>query len=195
MNVGDVGKSCTRWRSTARQIVSGRRSGTVTTQPAFDRLYSSVLNPPIWSNSRNVIVRSVCRGTVNFSSIGTMSCTAALLFPVEPDENRISPGEPARFRRSNSSCSAVRPVLHARKESSAPISTTASTSAISRNSGFFSSTELVSGTSTALRSIRASNSATARGEKSASTAVTAPWGTPDRSSELASASISLSSQP
>src|SRR5882724_9472286 len=45
------------------------------------------------------MVRSVWRGTVNFSSSGTRSCTTALLLPVEPEENNITPRPDIVFLR------------------------------------------------------------------------------------------------
>lgn len=105
-----VGKTSTEYCSMAAQIAAGERSSTVMSVPAFEITYSSVFTPPMWSNSRKASMRRDARRTANFASSGTKSCTAALLFPVDPEEKRIKPGCPIICRRTSSSCVAVVPV-------------------------------------------------------------------------------------
>src|SRR5260370_31984910 len=81
--------------SRAARTASGVRSRRTTSAPVFDSVYSAVLTPPMWSKRRNVTVRRLWRGTLNFASSGTKSWTAALLAPVGPDENSTSPGRPS----------------------------------------------------------------------------------------------------
>jgi len=195
MNVGDVGSSSTRCRSMASQTASGERSRTVMTQPPLDRVCSRVLSPPMWSKSRKAIVRKAGRGTLNFSRMAVKSWTAALLLPLEPDENRTSPGLPSRFSVSMSGGVPVAGQDSMAASSPSPMETMRSTAAMSLNSGFFPSTEWVSGTTMQRRSTRASSRATAFGEKSASMLTTEPACSDAASSLRRQSSVISSSRP
>ena len=67
-NVGEAGSTSARYFSTAVQTLAASRDSSVITQPWLDNVYISVLNPPMWSNSRNVIIRIVWRGSLNLFS-------------------------------------------------------------------------------------------------------------------------------
>jgi hypothetical protein len=103
-----------------------------------------------------------------------MSWTAALLAPVEPDENKIKPGCPRSRRRCRISCVEDRSKGVNRASSRASSSSNASTPAMVMNSAFLAATEDVSGTAMQPLSISANMSAIAFGEKSASMAMTVP---------------------
>ena len=51
----------------------------------------------MWSKRRKAIVRKLCRGTLNLLRISEKSLNEALLLPVEPEENKTSPGWPLSF--------------------------------------------------------------------------------------------------
>jgi len=104
-NEGVVGSRVTRYRSIASPMRDTLRSVTLTTVPRLAVIARIVLKPPKWSNMRKGMATTGCRTLRNLFATRSRSCRMPLGLPVDPDENKISPGAPVSTNRSSRSLS------------------------------------------------------------------------------------------
>ena len=90
-NVGVVGRTSTSYFLHVSMTESTVLVSGATTAPLLNNVCSSVFMPPIWSNSKKLIVRSVGRGVSKRLRKKVKSCKIAFGRPVVPVENNTNP--------------------------------------------------------------------------------------------------------